>query len=182
MSIEITSLACESPAWYRDWSFWLKLLVPTLTIIVSILWAQRIFNRNALRRENRERRICVLDELHKQTVELRFNASALGNTLPDKIPESISLINSALQKLESTSRIYFGEAFLGHIDAVTSALGRISTEARNASSESSDNGSTVLQYVYAADEVLDDLVLCFDSLASLIAEIHSEIEKAKYFH
>ena len=186
----------------ENWPFWLWLFDKTVTvgtIVGAAWWAQKIFNENARRRENRERRLKAIDKMHADIHEMgKLTNDFIFINIKDFSGITSDLSRNAAYLLSSVE-MYTPElkdivlTFYNRLAEVTNDLNLKHTNARwehhaefmelLETSDSNVNGMTaerfISEHLYQIKEYLDEPFELYDLMTNILNQvvlIHQEIE------
>ncbi len=111
-----------SPMW--SIIFWINILVPMVTVFIAMYGAQHIFNKNARRREDRERRLKALEKLLTDANE---TGDLLQDYLLSRTNDSVAkntILRNKLFSMLTLAKIYF-HALINPINTVTGKLNHL---------------------------------------------------------
>jgi len=160
--------------------FWIKLLFPAVIVFGAMYWAQSIFNGNARKRENRERRLLRLEDMIELSVSLIQSWNSIRSSLisADDIREHSITLTTYIIKLRSYAQTYGFEVtdsiddFQDIAEKITDAVFDLAPEY-----ELKENTKTIVDDVIELSEFMKagrHQKKILDTLKSLHTSIESE--------
>lgn len=151
--------------------FWLKLLFPMITVFIAMYWAQSIFNRNARKRENRERRLKHIEECLILSMEIYDTIIKIDSCSPDDYQKLVVKTSTILLTLSSSNEL-FNLEISQQLESIVDAL---DTSFDNRRSRTKGKGP----FSDLTKEERTQLLNAQEALKDTLRQAYSDIENTK---